>query len=398
MFIIKKSYVIKTISLFLGATLVIMGLLLNTNEIKADNQKNKQHKNLSVLANIYSCTEMIDVSFKKGNEFNLLDQESKNIYANALTVCNMLNLYDNKSEDLYSWFSLLCDYAKTNMDDIEKNTEYYQYIEQLKDITLNAYREKDLELFFEKSQEIIKVSEKTSPQDDKSIFSELEKQYSLLNNRIVADRKDITDYAKKIIGSSFSASQFKGCYIYPKAISYASNNAYANIYPSGKILYLMAEQESLNTNNNSNDDIQSKAYEFLDEYAPYADEFSLCKTFVGDNMVYCIFCPTVNKNNIKAFCYDESVTVVLGANSGNLKGFNAADYIKNHPSIHPEITEISEKEINKQNIISTDYVIVDETLYIENTIKNLSGELYYRLYNNKTEEYFTESEYMLKIK
>ena len=379
---------IKIISVFIGLLLIITGLIFNVKAINKQKQKDLTNKETALISNICASVGLIESSFNKGIAVGSFENEKMNICINSLTVRNMLFLCEDQCEKTALFFLELSDYAKTDMQDLQKNQEYASFLSLLNKNILTILNTNNTKKTVSEIENLFIIEKK----DYENILSNVEKHYSTLSNRVQANRQEVSNYAKSILGMPFSVSQFKGNYIYPKALSYSTKNAYANIFISGKTLLIMSEEDSHQISA-AESDLELTAYNELTKHAPYASDFSLIHSIYKDGLVYFTFCPTSNTNGGKTINYDESIKIVLSIKSGTLKAFDATNYLKNYPSV-PE-GEIPKKTKDSKDPQTT--VILNNKYYIES--KTTTDPIIYTLTDTKTNipQHFTHEEYILFV-
>ena len=383
MYKLKKKYLVKIISFFLGLALVIAGLILNERSLKQKYEKEIEKQQINVISNICALTGAIESSFTKSLSVGSFDSEKLNISINSYTVRNLLYLCNNSCEKTASFFLELSNYAKTDMQDTAKNAEYADILSKITKIFLSSLNSNNAQKAIVNAENLFS----TDQDDYENILQNIEKKYSTLENRVQADRQAISSYAKTILGMPFSVSLFKGNYIYPKAISYSAKNAYANIFVSGKTLLIMSEED-----NKKESEINSvsaeKAKEELIKYAPYAADFTLIHEIEKEGLIYYLFCPTENNGEKTVINYDESIKIVLSKYTGETKAFDATKYLKNCPSvpdgIFPQNTDASQTVI-----------IINNGYYFET--KSQTQPVIYTITDTTTlnTRHFTQDEYFL---
>lgn len=394
MLIVKRKYLIKTIALIVGLFAVIIGLILQNNRKNIDSKNNTDNYNISIITNICACMENINVSFNKITVMQNYDEESKHIYANSKTIQNLLYLVENNTEKTRLWFSTLTEYSQNGIQDIEKNNYYLEKISEATNLLINTYTKNDPKITFSQMENFFSSEQKTEKYSNTSYNNN---QYFILEKNIIAERKEISDYAQKILDLPFSPAQFKGNYLFPKAISYAVSNSYVNIFPSGKILLNMSiANSSYKTEEHKNIDI--KAENILTQYAPYAANCKLIFNIKNDNLVYYIFCPENTVNTTSVINYDETIKIALSANDYALKAFDATKYLKNHsPDFNPVVNKNENKITVPQNasVVSKHFVIHNKEVFTEYKIQCQNNTIYYILVDNyKNSKTMNEREYL----
>ncbi|MBR5314071.1 MAG: hypothetical protein IKU45_01510 [Clostridia bacterium] len=388
MYILKKKHLIKIISVFMGLALVIVGLVFYIKSIKKSIEKEALNRDITLISNISAAVGIIDSSFTKALATDSFEIEKITICTQALTVRNILFLHNENCEKTALFFLELSEYAKSDMQDSAKNEEYSRTISTINKNMISICTSKNknvsllcLEDIFPQTQE-----------DYDKMLREIEKEYSYLNNRVQADRQDISTYAKTILDIPYPAPVFKGNYIFPKAVSFSSKNAYANIFISGKTLLIMSEQESEKAEYIPQS-LAEIARNALVLYAPYASEFEMIHSIEKEGISYFIFCPIQNSDSKEIINYDESVKIALSNRTGHLQAFDATSFLKKHPSIPKEIPSDNIGNDSKNSRL----VIIGQKCYIET--KTNDNSLIFKLEDtqNNTTRLFTEDEYFLFI-
>lgn len=385
MYKLKKKYLIKILSIFLGLVLIIAGLILNEKSIKQRYCKEIERQEIALFSNICALIGSIESSFAKSLSVGSFENEKYNISVNSYTIRNLLYLSESSCEKTASFFLELSDYAKADMINTEKNTEYAEIIPKINKIFLSSLGSKSFKNAMVEAEKLFS----SSKEDYENILRNVEKKYSILENRVQADRQDISSYAKAILDIPFSITRFKGNFIFPKAISYSAKNAYANIFVSGKTLLIMSEEDKPKRSNNTSVS-KEKAKEELIKYAPYALDFQPIQEVQKEGLIYFLFCPEKQTDGHSAINYDESIRLVISQYTGSVKAFDATKYLKNCPSIpngtFPQNTDSSQTVV----IINNDY-------YFET--KSETNPTVYTLTNATTSKvrHFTQDEYFLFV-
>ncbi len=394
MYIIKRKNMVKMLSIIFGLLLIIVGFVLYNSHIKKQYENKSQMQNLTIITNICASVENISNSFEKAYSLNNYQNENSIIFSNSNVVQSLLYLSNEPTENTVKWFKNLCEYSKTPMDDIEKNNYYTEKIKGFKTLLINICSKFNSKTCYKQLEDYFTEQQNTEYYNQ--ILKQMESNYSLLENRITAERKDVTGFAKEVLRLTFSPTQFKGSHLFPKAICYSLNNSYANIFPSGKTLLSMSSSDTLNGNkNNTNNDTQAKV--FLDTYAPYASKCQQVFKITNQNTVYYIFCPVFEKNNINIINYDESIKIALNAKKNTLRAFDATKYLKNHPVLAPEyipdFTDISFED--NIEILSNNYILHKGDYYIQYKIKTKDSVTYYTVTDSKNNtRYYSEANYL----
>ncbi len=397
--IVKRKYIIKTIALIIVFFAVISGIFIQNSKQKLLQKKSVDSSALSIITNIFASFEIITQSFEKGFTIGSFVDESKEIYAQCKTARSLIFICDYNFENTAAWLTELTEYAKSDMTDCEKNQRYYSELTDISNIFISVCSNY-------KNEESIKQIEqhflvKKDSKYYKNILNTLESQYSLLEKQIIADRKDISQFAKNILNFPLSPPLFKGNYTSPKSISYAVSNSYADIFPSGKILSRMAAEDTSVKRNDPITTSADSAKEYLNLYAPYAENCIEVYSYKTDELIYYIFCPEKTLENAKIINYNEPIKLGLSLNDYTLKAFDATKYLKNHGSTQLPDYNISASSdrpeiIKNLTVISEKAVLRDEQYYLEYKLTTESGTVYYCITSSENQKgtIYLEKEYL----
>ncbi len=394
MYIIKRKNMVKMLSFIFGLLLIIVGFVLYNSYIKKEYEDKIKMQNLSIVTSLCASVEKINTSFIKANSLNNYQNEKSIIYANSNVVQSLLYLTNETTENTVMWFKNLSEYSKTSMDDIDKNNYYTEKIKGLNTLLINICSKFNSKTCYKQLEDYF--TEEKNTEYYNQILKQMENSYSLLENRITAERKDVTGFAKEVLGLTFSPAQFKGSHLFPKSICYSLNNSYVNIFPSGKTLLSMSSFDTSN-GNKSNTDNDTQAKHFLDNYAPYASKCEQIFKINNQSTIYYIYCPIFEKNNNSIINYDESVKIALNSKNNTLRAFDATKYLKNHPVLPPEfIPEFTEVNIGENiTVLSNNYILHKGNYYMQHIIKTEDKTTYYTVTdsNGKT-NYYSEAHYL----
>lgn len=395
MYIIKRKYIVKTLSLATGFILIIIGLILQISKTKIKAVKEKELQNYSIITNICASIENINSSFKKGDDLQDYKSQSESIYTNSKIIQTLLYLTDTTTENTIKWFEKLSEYSSTPMDNIENNEYYAEKINGAQTMLINICSDYNFDTCYNQIEDYF--TEQKSQRYYNAALNQMEQEYSLLDNSIHAERKDITLFAKEVLGLTFSPAQFKGSNLFPKSISYSLNNSYANIFPSGKTLLSMSSFNSQNESSTTQN-CDSQAIIFLNTYAPYANECNQIFKIVNQEIIYYIFCPVFEVNAHKIINYDESIKLGVSKCNSSLKAFDASVYLKNHPATKPNfLPEFKEETNSNENItvLSTNYVLHNNEYFFETKLITQNNVIYYSLSDSDNNiVYKNENEYL----
>ncbi|MBE6718926.1 MAG: hypothetical protein E7574_06695 [Ruminococcaceae bacterium] len=394
----KKKYIIKLITFFVAFFLFCVGLFIKT--IHANNQTEMISKNITmtVLTSVTAGIDNLCNSFDKALLLNNFSEESKTIYANSFNIKNTLYLSDHNFINCAIWFSNLSDYAKTDMTDDQKNSDYYHKLCEARKLFISICEN------YSGSQSLKKIDNFFNEKKDKDYYKQKllnsENEYAVLKKQITADHKEIDIYAKKIIDYPLAPKQFKGSYQFPKSINYSISDSYLCIFPSGKTLGRMASAINKSTfkeSHNSQNDFLSK---YISEYAYYITNYDNVYSYENDSLVYYIICPIFSADDSAITNYNEPIKLAISKHDYALKAFDATKYLKNHLNLFTPKTVKSTKkniplEIKNKNIISKKTVYINDTVFQE--FKFISNDsVYFYLLNNENGNtlLFTQKEYL----
>lgn len=386
MLIIRKKHLIKTAVLLLGLILIIIGMYIKNKDIQKQNEKEALQKKYAILTSACSLVNEINLSIKEAEDTGDHTQNFIDIYASSKSVKNIFDLLNEDIPNVQSWFASLCNYAKEQTPDKEKNEYYFQKTKEIEKIIVDNISKNNVQDVITELEALLKKD--ASNTDYKQILYDMEKQYSLLKKQIKAERKEISDYAKNILGLPFSPSQFKGNHIFPKAISYSADQSYANIFPEGKTLLNMSTSVGNKTDTetvNENDLINSIMY----EYAPYAEQYDIIHKVVSENIVYYIVCPIHEIDSTRIINYDESFKIAIEKSTNNILAFDATKYLKNHPSI-----KIDNVTLLKTKLEANEKIIIHDQKYYVESSNSVNQEEYYTLFDGNTKTTHKKKKYL----
>ncbi len=397
MFIVRKKYVIKIVAFALLFIVVIAGIFISESHQKTMAKKQNDRENISLLTNICASVQSINNSFEKSINLGSFENKNNEIYAMSYTVKNMIYYAAPEMKNTSKWFSLLCEYSKTDMTDSEKNTFFHSKLTQAVNLMLNICSD------FKSNESIAQIENLFIIEENKDFYKNaletLEEQYPLLTNQIVADRKDITDFAKKLLNFPLSPKQFYGNYKAPKAISYSHSASYAEIFASGNMLNRMAVQNTQQNTAVSDLMIHDAAKHYLTIYAPYAENCQQIFSQKTNKTMYFVFCPEITYNNAIIINYNEQIKLALNIADNSLKAFDASEYLKNHNTPLKKRTNFHTPAevptiIKPYTIISQKNALFNQSLYIEYCFTTDGLIKYYLIrHNDNSTEIYSEQEY-----
>ncbi len=404
MYIVKKKYFILILTFTLVLALIISGIFLSEkNQEKAKNEENEQTLFL-LLNNIYASLQTITTSFDKSIKIGTFENEKNEIYTQAYSIKNLIYFAAPDMQNTAKWFSTLCEYSKTDMNDNQKNTYYREKLLESTSYLLNICTNhkseksiKDIEELF--NTEEIKKKHKIHSKDD-------EDDYPLLNNQLKADRSTITEFAKNLLNFPITPKLFYGNYKAPKAMSFSHLSSYAEIFQSGKFLHRMAVENSTPKNEVSDLTIQDAAKHYLTLHASYTENCVQVFSKTTNKLMYFVFCPEETSGNTVILNYDKLIKLAINLNDNSLKAFDASSYLKNHRKQEKDNDIFSfsllalPKELSQSKIISKKFALFGDNKYIEYCFSPDGQNKYYLLYHtDNSKEIYTENEYfrMLNI-
>ncbi len=403
MFIVRKKYLIKILSFILLFTLIVTGIYLS--EINTERIKKEENEQTSFLLinNIYASLQSIKTSFDKSAKIGTFQNEKNEIYTQAYSIKNLIYFVAPNMKNTAKWFSLLCEYSKTDMTDDEKNTYYIEKLSESTTLLLNVCSN------YQEDMSIKKIENNFVTIESKEYYrrqlESLEEDYPILKNQITAERSDITNLAKNILNFPLSPKQFYGNYKAPKAISYSHIASYAEIFPSGKFLNRMAVENSTQKNAVSDLMIHDAAKHYLTLYASYAENCNEVYSKTTNKLMYFVFCPETISNNTVTINYNEPIKLAICITDNALKAFDASEYLKKNRKIKENNADSISvppppQEISQYEIISQKTALFQQNEYFEYCFSTDGQSKYYLLYHtDNLKEIYTEDEYfrMLNI-
>ena len=396
MYIVRKKYMIKAIALFITFVGIITGIFVSDIEATKKQILKEESNEKAEMINLLSDFQVLCDTFEKSIDLNTPTSLGKEIYARCMLIRSHLFDMNIKTENTVGWLNELSDYTNTEMNDEEKNKEYLTKLRNATAILINNC-ENPSSIDLTRLEELF--APKTDSEEYKEMLNELENEYPLLNNRIKASVKEITEYAMSVLNHPILPRRFKGNYTFPGALSYTTQNSYAAIHPSGNTLNRMATEPSTNTPAYSYTVLDKKAEEYLKQYAPYAQNCKRVYKEKIENTVYYIFCPEYYTDTVTIFNYDEQIRIALNAFDGRMKAFDATKYLKN-PGKDQITTEWAKKQapdFGNNTLISENTVIIDRLQYTEYIILSTSGQKYYVLSQNSNDDIILTQKEFLKI-
>lgn len=398
MFIVKKKYFIKIIT-FLCAFFAVLVSIFVQNHIKKDEHTSKYDNNIIlILNNVTASIENINRSFEKGVDLNTLSEESKSIYANTHNIKNMLFLTNENFSNTVLWFNELNEYAKSDMSDQNKNTDYHNKLKEAHKIFINTCQE------YKNTKSTRKIEYFFSPKNDaeyyKNILFDLENQFSILDTQIKSTRSDVGTLAKNILNSPISPKIFKGNFQLPAPLSYFTLNSYANIFREGNILCKMSIEDTTPTESKLYASYSDITQKHLQNYANYAPQLTEVYSFTNNSLIYYVFCPFYIDNNLTIINYDEPIRIALSLKDGSLKAFDSSQYLKRHAKTNKNKTNFDLSTvkipdyINNSQQVTQKYIVKNNNYFIEYKFA-LNNETYYCLYsfNDGSYQVYTENDH-----
>lgn len=397
MFIVRKKYLIKIIPFIFLLILIITGTFLT--EIKQEEAAKAQNDKttFALVNNIYASLQSINNCFEKSIKIGTFDNEKNEIYTQSYSIKNLIYFAEPNMQNTTKWFSSLCEYSKTDMNDKEKNTYYSEKINKSTSLLLKICSNYQSESSIEEIEKNFKQEEDSNYYREK--LKSMEEDYPLLRNQINADRSDITTLAKELLNFPILPKQFFGNYKAPKAISYSHIASYAEIFPSGKFLNRMAAQNTTKETAATDLNILDAARHYITIYASYAEDCKLVASQLSNKLMYCIFCPENTVDNMVIVNYNEPIKLAINLTDNSLKAFDASKYLKNHNKKTPETKQEmsateTPQEINNYQIISKKIAILGQECYTEYCFSPDGQNKYYLTYiNDNSKEVYTEQEY-----
>lgn len=403
MFIVKRKYFIKAIA-YLSVFFVVIAAILISDSKKSP-QKNTVYPTdeYPIIINTCASLNAITTSFEKAFLTGDFSKESKEIYAQCQSTRSLLFYSAVQLNNTLNWFNDLGDYAKTDMSDDLKNDQYYSQLKEANSMLINVcasfksgYSLNEIENHFDNN----------SPKSfQKNLWKPLEDSFPILEKQIVADKQEITNYAKDILDFPLTPKLFKGSFSLQKSVNYSQFNSYAQIFPSGKFLNRMAVASFTDDGEANNISADTAAVEHLLKHAPYAKNFVKAFTFENSGLLYYIFCPEITTETTKALNYNESIKLAIDQKNKELKAFDAKNYLKNHgapPQPQPSFSSVPDlpSYITSAEPLSERNGLIEELSFTEYSFKDKNNNSFYYIYVYETKEsrLFSEIEYLRFLK
>lgn len=403
MFIVKRKYFIKAIA-YLAVFFVVIAAIL-VSDSKNSLQKNTVYPTdeYPIIVNTCASLNAITTSFEKAFLTGDFSKESKEIYAQCQSTRSLLFYSAVQLNNTLNWFTELGDYAKTDMSDDLRNDQYYSQLKEANSMFVNVCASFKSTLSLNEIENHFNNYPSNSFQ--KGLRKSVEVSYPILEKQIIADRQDITNYAKDILDFPLTPKLFKGSFGLQKTVNYSQFNSYAQIFPSGKFLNRMAVASFTDDNEVSNISADTAAVEHLLKHAPYAKNFVKAFTFENSGLLYYIFCPEITTETTKALNYNESIKLAIDQKTKELKAFDAQNYLKNHGTHkknQPSFFSVPElpSYITSDELLSKRNGLTEDLSFTEYNFKDKNNNSFYYIYVYETNEsrLFSEMEYLRFLK
>lgn len=385
MYVVKRKYIIKFFALIIILFTLITGIFLQNKLTEEKVLTRELNLSKAFFFNLLASSQKLEVQFEILDLQNPNSGISKDIYAQVLLMKNHIYSSGYSFSYALNWLSDMEEYAKTDMTDTQKNSLILQ---QLKDINKSLLSQHGVFKFPESLDIANNAFSFTSSFSKEAPIQE--DQYSILQNQITAERKDISEFAKDILNSPLTPARFKGGHLSKDALSFFGVNSYATVFPSGKILEKMATTAAKHRISSFDSALEAADFYFK-TYAHFAPQCKLAFSIEQSDSLYAVFCPVITISEGNIFNYDEPIKLGVSQNDFSLIAFDASGYLKKHTAKQTELTipHFPAVQGDKKR-----YVIIKGEVFMERIIEK-NGQNYFSLTSNDGNlEFFTQNEYM----
>ncbi len=321
------------------------------------------------------------------------------IYAYTLVAKNSINLSGFQMPNLSAFISELSDYSLSDMVSNDKNIDFLEKLSSGQSILLEECTN------FKNEESIVKIEKIFEKETSKEFYSELlkktESEYSIIENFIIRDRREIAQYAKTLLNFPLTPEQFKNKYTEPKSLSYSITNSYADIFASGSLLRRMAVEDTSRISYETDLPLDVIAHDYIKTHAPYFKSFTEVLSAKNGSLIYFIFCPVFKINNTNIINYNESIKLAISLSDGRLKAFDASDYLKNHSKNNSFTDFLLPQIINNNSTINEyneKYVYFGDKFYLQVSFSSNENNYYYLInQDNTSSKIYDEKEYFRTI-
>jgi len=360
----KRKLIISLISIITGMFLVICCLFINEYKTSSEYAKEKNSNAVSLISSLSASFDSLSSLLEKGITVNDFSNFNKDIYTYCLIAKNTLSLSTDNTENCSFWLSDLAEYAKTSMNDSEKNNNFFITSEKasihLAELCISN-KEKNLKQLDTILKEVI------TKQKYEDIYNTQTKNYAMLDNYMNYTLKEVSEYAKTLLKTKLTPQKTNNAFSHPLSASYHSKNAYADILYLGKILKTMAYEDTSEITDHTPKDPIKSAEKYVRQHAPYIENIKLLYTQKTKNITYCVFYPVKIINNTNEIIFlNEKIVVAVNNSHNDMKAFDVSEYLKNHASNNDYLSNVElfyERNSNESKNKSFFYLNGDVFLY-----------------------------------
>ncbi len=398
MFVIKRKYVIKAYTALIALVILITAVFAKSHFEDVEKQKNEKEHFASSISNIGNSVSEIQLLFEKGIALNNFTDIKSEIYLNCKHVRNSLFQLQYDFPKTTEWFFDLAEYSKTEMNDQSKNTAYYEELKKAYTVLFENCNTNDIPKSISEIEALF--TKKLSQSEISELSRQLESEYYILKNQIKWSKKDVSNLAKDIMNSPISPNDFAGNFHLPSVSSFHSKNAYANVFGSGLFLASMATENISSPGEILLTHPKMYADEYIKEYAPYLSEPICVFSKVTNRNAYYVYCPQVWLKDTKILNYNETVSLAVNINNGNLTAFDSTNFLKKHANRIMLAKPISipkelPSDLKDKNTLSVYTVYIGSDFFFEYKIKTNESAIFYLVsVDNGSAKIYTQDEYI----
>lgn len=331
MLFIKKRTVIRLISFMLAFAALSVILLLQSSLSAIGSKKSDRMSNVSTVSLLSSYTDRLCSTFETAKAFGSYEEFEKDIISCCAAVKTAVSYSEKELPDLCLWFTDLEEYAKTGMDDREKNDRYYKDALSIREALVYAS-----DCYLEKRDEPFKkLNEFFDSQKDTGYYNGIiksrENNYAMLKYYENEEAASLNTSLKNVLDYPLAVSKYKELFAFPELYSFQAKNSYAALTQKGGLLSIMAiDSQSVKSDGEKMLQPEEICLSFIKQYIPSHEDFCEVYSTEQNGLYYSYCCPLYTYSGESLPVYSEMIKVIINRSTGKLLGFDSTEYLKNH--------------------------------------------------------------------
>ena len=389
MHIVKRKYIIKFFSLIFILFAVTVGIFIQNHNREKEEEHQEYLQSKLFFNNLFAFSQSLEQSFEK---LSLTDDKtalSKEIYAKTRLMKNSIFNSGYPLSNALDRLSALEEYASGDMSDDSKNALWLDFLKSVNNAMLNHCSVYIFPDSLNETDKLFSVTEK--PASDSVLKANGD--YSILQNSLTAERKEVYDFARDILNYPLTPAVFKGYLLQNDALSFMGLNSYASIFPQGNTLSRMATTVN-NTQSKVFSQADQAAEHYFSVYASYAQDCEAVFVTETTDTVYYIYCPVIELRGVRVYNYNEPIKLAVGKEDFSLKAFDGTAYLKNHQKTN---FDISIPTVS----LTCDcerFILLGDRVLKEGVITPVDGSKFYVLTSDEgSQQIFNQDEYLRYI-